>query len=177
MTQRANLELTPAGDLNYYRASYDTSWYTSFTRDLTMMLRGEVAVADGLGGKPLPFFKNYYGGGIGSVRGYRTGSLGPRDPFDDSSIGGNRRVSGSAELLFPMPGAGLDKSLRIAAFMDAGQVYGSGQKMFSDLRYSTGLALSWISPMGPIRVSLAYPVGQKSGDRIQKGQFTLGQTF
>ncbi|MFM9971050.1 MAG: outer membrane protein assembly factor BamA [Burkholderiales bacterium] len=178
LVQRANLEVTPAGDLNYYRLTVETNWYYSFTRDLTMMLRGEAATADGFGNKPLPFFKNFYGGGIGTLRGYRTASLGPRDPVDDSSIGGNKRLTGSAELLFPMPGAGLDRSLRIAVFADAGQVYGVSEKMsLGSLRYSSGLALSWLSPMGPIRVSLAYPLNVKTGDKLQKGQFTLGQTF
>ncbi len=178
LVQRANLEVTPAGDLNFYRYTYDTSWFYSFTRDLTMMLRGEIATADGFNKKPLPFFKNYYGGGISSVRGFRTASLGPRDPVDDSSIGGNKRITGTAELLFPMPGAGLDRSLRLATFLDAGQVYGANDKMsLSELRYSTGLALSWISPMGPIRISMAAPLNHKTGDKTQRAQFTMGQTF
>ncbi len=178
LVQRANLEVTPAGDLNYYQYTYNTAWYYSFNRDLTMMLRGEISTADGFNKKPLPFFKNYYAGGIGTVRGFRTASLGPRDSIDDSSIGGDRRVIGTAELLFPMPGAGLDKSLRVAAFVDSGQVYGVGQKLtLSDLRYTSGLAVSWISPMGPIRLSFATPLNQKTGDRIQRAQFTMGQTF
>jgi outer membrane protein insertion porin family len=178
VTQRANIEVTPAGDLNYYRYTYDTSWHYSFSRDLTMMLRGEASAADGFGSKPLPFFKNYYSGGIGSVRGYRTASLGPIDPVDGSSTGGNRRLIGNAELLFPVPGAGLDKSVRLAVFTDAGQVFAADQKLtLSDLRYSTGLALSWISPMGPIRLSYAAPLNQKTGDRIQRAQFTMGQLF
>ena len=143
-----------------------------------MMLRGEFTTADGFNKKPLPFFKNNYAGGIGSVRGYRTASLGQRDPVDDSAIGGDRRLTGGAELLFPVPGSGLDKSLRLALFTDTGQVYGAGQKMnLSDLRYSAGLALSWLSPMGPIRISIANPLNQKEGDKIQKGQFTFGAAF
>ena len=94
IVRRANLELAPVGDLNYYRATLESSWYYSFNRDLTLMMRGEFGVSNGLGNKPLPFFKNLYAGGIGSVRGYRTASLGPRDPTDDTSIGGNRRVVG-----------------------------------------------------------------------------------
>ena len=178
IVQRANLEVTPVGELNYYKYSYETSWYRSLTRDLTMMLRGEFTTADGFNKKPLPFFKNNYAGGIGSVRGYRTASLGQRDPVDDSAIGGDRRLTGGAELLFPVPGSGLDKSLRLALFTDTGQVYGAGQKMnLSDLRYSAGLALSWLSPMGPIRISIANPLNQKEGDKIQKGQFTFGAAF
>ncbi len=178
LVQRANLEVTPAGDLNYYQYTYSTAWFRSFSRDLTMMLRGEIATADGFNKKPLPFFKNYYGGGIGSVRGFRTASLGQRDPIDDSAIGGNRRLMGTAELLFPMPGAGLDKSLRLAAFVDSGQVYAVGQKMtLADLRYTSGLAVSWLSPMGPIRLSIATPLNKKTGDKVQRAQFTIGQTF
>ena len=178
IVQRANLEVTPVGELNYYKYSYETSWYRSLTRDLTMMLRGEFTTADGFNKKPLPFFKNNYAGGIGSVRGYRTASLGQRDPVDDSAIGGDRRLTGGAELLFPVPGSGLDKSLRLALFTDTGQVYGAGQKMnLSDLRYSAGLALSWLSPMGPIRISIANPLNQKEGDKIQRGQFTFGAAF
>ncbi len=178
IVQRANLEVTPVGELNYYKYSYETSWYRSLTRDLTMMLRGEFTTADGFNKKPLPFFKNNYAGGIGSVRGYRTASLGQRDPVDDSAIGGDRRLTGAAELLFPVPGSGLDKSLRLALFTDTGQVYGAGQKMnLSDLRYSAGLALSWLSPMGPIRISIANPLNQKEGDKIQRGQFTFGAAF
>jgi outer membrane protein insertion porin family len=176
--QKASLEVTPFGDLSYYKYTYSAQWYHSFTRDLTLMLRGEIATADGFNNKQLPFFKNYYGGGIGSVRGYRTASLGPKDPIDGSVIGGDRRLIGNAEMLFPMPGAGLDKSLRWAAFVDAGQVYGAGQKMaLADLRYTTGLALSWISPMGPLRISLAFGLNQKPGDSIQRAQFTMGQVF
>ncbi len=178
LVRRANLEVTPAGDLNYWKYTYETSWYKSLTRDLTMMLRGEFSSADGYNNKPLPFFKNNYAGGIGSVRGYRTASLGPRDATDDSSIGGSRRLTGTAELLFPFPGAGLDKSLRMAVFTDTGQVWGSDQKMsLSDLRYSAGLAVSWLSPMGPIRVSVANPLNKQAGDKVQRGQFTFGSLF
>lgn len=176
--QRAGLEVTPAGDLRYYRANYEHNWYYSFSRDLTLLLRGEFGKASGFGDKPLPFFKNYYGGGINSVRGYDTASLGPRDPVDDSAIGGDRRVSGSAEMLFPMPGAGLDRSIRLGAFVDTGQVYATGQRLqLSELRYSAGLSLMWVSPIGPIRLSYAFPLNSKPGDRLQRGQFMLGQTF
>ncbi|OGA27315.1 MAG: outer membrane protein assembly factor BamA [Betaproteobacteria bacterium RIFCSPLOWO2_02_FULL_65_24] len=178
VVQRANFEVTPAGDLNYYRISAEHNWYYPLSRNFTMLLRGEIAAGDGFGDKPLPFFKNYYAGGIGTVRGYRAAGIGPRDPFDDSAIGGNKRLIGSAELLFPMPGTGLDRSLRMGAFVDVGQVYAADQKLtVSDMRYSTGLSLLWVSPVGPLRISYAVPLQQKPGDRIQRGQFTLGTTF
>jgi outer membrane protein insertion porin family len=176
--QRANLEVTPAGDLRYYRITAEYNWYASFTRDLTVLLRGEVGAADGLGGRPLPFFKNFYAGGFGTVRGYRTAGIGPRDPFDSSAIGGNRRLSGSAELLFPMPGTGLDRSIRLSAFIDGGQVYAPSEKlMVSDLRYAYGASVAWISPVGPLRLSYAIPLNTKEGDVVQRAQFQLGQVF
>ena len=177
-TIKVGLEGTPAGDLSYYRFNVDESLYYSFTRDLTLYLRGEIATADGFNGRPLPFFKNYYAGGLGTVRGYRVGGIGPRDPTDDSAIGGNRRITSSAEILFPMPGAGLDRSLRLALFVDAGQVFAPDQKLkLSDMRYSAGLGATWISPFGPLRISYAFPFKDGPGDRIQRAQFAFGQQF
>lgn len=177
VVSRANLEATPAGDLRYYRATLDHSWYHSLTRDLTVMLRAEYSQADGFGGKPLPFFKTYYAGGFGSVRGFRSAGLGPRDSTDNSAIGGERRVTGSAELFFPMPGFGLDRSVRLSTFVDGGQVYGPGQSTFSDLRYAAGVSLFWQSPFGPLRVSYAMPINSGPNDRVQRAQFTFGQSF
>ncbi len=131
-----------------------------------------------MSGKPLPFFKNYYAGGVTSVRGYNTSSLGPRDATDNSILGGNRRLVGNAELLFPMPGAGSDRSVRLGAFVDGGQVFAPGDKIaLSDVRYAAGLSLAWNSPVGPLKFSIAKPLNAKSNDNIQRLQFTLGQVF
>jgi outer membrane protein insertion porin family len=125
----------------------------------------------------LPFFKNFYAGGPGSVRGYEAYSLGPRDP-QGNSLGGNRQVIGNAELQFPVPGAEQERSLRLAAFVDAGQVWGQGEKAsLSDLRYSAGIALAWSSPFGPMRISFGNPINKKEGDRVQRLQFTFGTGF
>ena len=118
---RASTELA-GGDLQYYRFGYQHQWYYPLTRDLTLSLGGELGYAEGYGNRPLPFFKNFFVGGPNSVRGYRSFSLGPRDELGNA-VGGNRKLIGSAELLFPMPGANRDPSLRLAAFVDAGQVY------------------------------------------------------
>jgi outer membrane protein insertion porin family len=175
---RTGLEVSPTGDLNYYRITAEYNRWLPLTRDLTLMARGEIGAADGFGNKPLPFFKNFYAGGIGTVRGYRTAGLGPRDPFDDSAIGGNKRMSGSVELLFPFPGTGLDRSMRLSTFLDAGQVYSETEKLnFSSLRYSYGLAFSWSSPIGPFKISYAFPYKFQPGDRTQRGQFQLGTVF
>ena len=177
--QRVSSEVTmPVGDLRYYKVGYEHQWFYPVSQTFTLMLRGDVGIGDGMSGKPLPFFKNYYAGGVTSVRGYNTSSLGPRDLTDNSILGGNRRMVGNAELLFPMPGSGTDRSVRLGAFVDAGQVFAVGEKIaLSDLRYAAGLSLAWNSPVGPLRFSVARPLNAKPNDDIQRLQFTLGQVF
>lgn len=166
------------GDLEYYRLGFNQQFYWPLSRTLTLFLNADLGYASGRGEKPLPFFKNYYAGGPTSVRGYEDFSLGPRDS-EGNSLGGTRRVVGNAELLFPMPGAAQDKSLRVALFLDAGQVYAEGAPVeLSELRTSTGLALSWASPLGPLRLSYAWPLNAQEGiDREQRLQFRFGTTF
>jgi len=171
---RASGEIA-GGDLQYYRLAYQQQWYYPLTRTFTLHLGGEIAYAGGYGDKPLPFFKNYYAGGPGSVRGYRSFSLGPKDENGDAT-GGNRKLVGVAEFLFPMPGAEQDRSLRLAAFVDGGQVYPNKIEL-GELRFATGIALFWSSPMGPLRLSWAHPLGTQSGDRKQQLQFTFGTGF
>ena len=166
-----------SGDLRYYRLNYQHQWYYPLSRDYTLLLRGDLGYAAGLGDRPLPFFKAYFVGGPDSVRGYEAFSLGPRD-INGNAIGGRTKVVGSAEFLFPMPGASREQSLRLAAFLDAGQVYGDEQKVeLSELRYSTGIALSWLSPFGPLRLSIGHPLNRKPGDEVQRLQFTFGTGF
>jgi outer membrane protein insertion porin family len=166
------------GTLRYYRTNLQYQHYLPIGRDYTLMLNGELGTADGLGGRPLPFYKYYYGGGVGSVRGYKGGSLGPIDSATDERLGGDRRFVANAEFLFPMPGGGLDKSFRLGAFVDAGWVWGVGEKMgANDLRYSAGLSLSWASPLGPLKFSLAQPLNSKSSDKLQRLQFQMGTVF
>ena len=139
-------------------------------------------MGNGLGGKPLTIYRSYYAGGVTSVRCYDVGCLGPRQ--NDEAIGGNKRVVMNAELLFPIPGTGLDKSLRLGWFFDAGQVFGPKDDLgryskvaLNDLRYSTGLAVAWSSPMGPLKFSIAQPLNDKESDKTQRFQFTMGTTF
>ena len=178
--QSASVEVgLPGGNLKYIRPSYQYQQFFPLTRIFTLMMNGQVDVANGFGGKQLPFWKNYYAGGIGSVRGYESGSLGPRDPsFNDNALGGNRRLIGNAEMLFPLPGLGLGKSVRLGAFFDAGNVWGYGSKVsISDMRYSVGLSVAWTSPFGPLKFSFANPLNVKTGDKVQHFQFQLGNTF
>jgi outer membrane protein insertion porin family len=166
------------GGLQYQRYGVNQQFYWPLTTSLTLFLNMDLGYARGSGGKPLPFFKNFYAGGPGTVRGYDDFSLGPRDA-EGNTLGGTRRVVGNLELLFPMPGAAQDNSLRLGAFIDAGQVYGDGDPVdLSELRYSAGLALSWASPVGPLRLSYASPINERKGfDRVQRLQFKFGTTF
>jgi outer membrane protein insertion porin family len=173
----------PGGSLHYYKANLQHQRFVPIGRDYTLMLNGEAGFGNGYGGKPLPFFKNYYAGGIGSVRGYDTASLGPRDLDSNGNptseaLGGNRRIIGSAEFLFPVPGMGKDRSMRMGAFVDAGQVWATGQKLaLGDLRYSAGVSMAWNSPFGPLKFSIANPINKKPEDRAQRFQFQMGSTF
>ena len=185
----------PGLDLQYYRLTYQFQQYFALFPRVTLAFNGELGYGDGYSGDPYPFFKNYYVGGIGSVRGFETGSLGPRD-IDDSPLGGNRRINFSFEAYVPIPGA--DRTLRALTFVDAGWVWGqqvqrdangvpvfvNGQPQYEngridlgDLRYSVGIGVAWISPLGPLRLSYAYPLNTKPEDRIQRFQFQIGTGF
>lgn len=168
----------PGANMKYYRANYQYQHFWPITRSMTLMLNGEGGIANGYGGKELPFWKNFYAGGIGSVRGYEGSTLGARDPNTGYAMGGTRRLVGNVELLFALPGMGQDKSVRLSAFVDAGQVWAKEESVaLSDLRYSMGVALAWTSPMGPLKFSLAKPFKNQPGDRLQRLQFQMGTTF
>lgn len=179
--QRANFELGLFADLRYYRAVYQYQKYQPIFKTLTLALNGEVGYGNGLGGRPFPVFKNFYAGGIGSVRGFEGSSLGDRDlptplnPQGDA-MGGSKRLVGNVELQFPFPGSGRDRSLRWFTFVDGGNVFNSKIK-FDELRYSAGIGLSWISPIGPLKISYGKPLNSKPGDLIQNFQFQLGTGF
>jgi outer membrane protein insertion porin family len=176
--QRASLEVAlPVFDMRYYKLNYQHQWFHPVSSNVTLMLNGQAGMAGGYDGKELPFFKNFYAGGPGSVRGYESNSLGPRDS-SGAVLGGPRRVLGGAELLAPFPGMGKDNSVRLSGFFDAGAVYGPGDSPGSTgMRYSTGVAVTWISPVGPLKFSYALPLNKQPVDRLQKFQFTLGTVF
>ena len=178
LMQRLAAEIgTPLGSLQYYKLSFQHQQYFPLSKNFTLMLNGEVGFGDGLSGKPLPFFKNFYAGGTSSVRGFENGTLGPKDVNDDA-LGGNKRIVGNAELFFPLPGLKDDQSLRMSAFIDAGAAFGSDEQFaFEELRYSAGVAVLWVSPLGPLKFSLAQPLVSKTGDQEEVFQFTLGNVF
>jgi outer membrane protein insertion porin family len=160
---------------------YEQQSYIPLTRKITLALKGELDYGRGLKEHPYPVFKNFYAGGIGSVRGYESSSLGIVDQQQGSlgdALGGSTRVVLNAELQLPVPGSGTDRSLRWFAFADAGQVYQEGQKIrLNELRASAGLGVSWISPVGPLKLSYAKPLNAKPGDRLERFQFQMGTGF
>ncbi|MDP9108243.1 MAG: outer membrane protein assembly factor BamA, partial [Pseudomonadota bacterium] len=175
--QRANLEVAPLGDLRYYRAIYQHQYFYPLFRTITFATNAEIDYGRGSGGKAYPVFKNFYAGGIGSVRGYDTSSLGPR-ALNGDPLGGSSRLILNAELQFPFPGTGSDRSLRWFTFVDGGNVYADRAHIsLPELRYSAGIGLSWVSPVGPLRLSYGKPLNAKPEDRKQSFQFQLGQGF
>ncbi|HMC17476.1 MAG TPA: BamA/TamA family outer membrane protein, partial [Albitalea sp.] len=175
--QRLNLDWGIAGDAKYLRANAQYQQYIPLSRRFTLGFNAEIGWGKGLGGKPYPIFKNFYGGGLGTVRAFDQGSLGPIDVLG-AYIGGNRRFNMQTQLYLPVPGTGNDRTLRWFGFVDAGNVWGENEKLSANsLRASAGLGLSWISPVGPLQLSYGSPIRKQPGDRIQRLQFQIGTAF
>jgi outer membrane protein insertion porin family len=176
--QRVNGDWGVAADIKYVRASYQIQQYIPLNKQFTVGLNGEIGWGKGLNGQPYPVFKNFYSGGLGSVRGFEQGSLGPRDTSTDSAIGGAKKITLNAELITPFPGAGNDRTLRMFGFVDAGNVFKETTSYsLADLRASAGVGISWISPVGPLRLGIARALRKEATDRIQTVQFQIGTSF
>jgi outer membrane protein insertion porin family len=160
------------------RATYQYQQFVPINKQFTAAFNGELGWGAALGGRTYPVFKNFYGGGLGSVRGFEQGSLGPLDSVG-TVLGGNRKINLNAEILAPFPGAGNDRTLRMYAFVDVGSIAGpdATNENASSLRASTGVGISWISPVGPLRLAIARPLKQYEGDKIQSMQFQIGTSF
>ncbi|CAM0558086.1 outer membrane protein assembly factor BamA [Vreelandella titanicae] len=200
--QRLSLETgVPGSDSEYYKLraraqqlfpiNDDESWAFKFT--------GNVGYADTLGGNdPFPFYENFYAGGLGSVRGFTSNTLGQRttpatEGGRDRTLGGNVSIEGSAEIIFPLPFVEDQRALQTSLFLDGGNTFltscydvlaeDAGRQQcnsgvdLGDLRYSAGIGLSWLTPVGPLTFSVAEPLNDESGDDTQFFQFSLGQTF
>lgn len=179
--QRANAEWSVAGDARYLRATYQYQEYIALSKQFTAAFNADVGVGVASGGGAFPVFKNFFGGGLGSVRGFEQASLGPRDS-GGSVVGGTRKMNLNAELLTPFPGAGNDRSLRLYGFLDVGSVSGPDRGLAANanansLRSSVGVGVSWISPVGPLRLAFAKPIKKYDGDKIQSVQFQIGTNF
>ena len=200
----------PGSGIQYYQLGHQQTWYFPLNKTFTLMLNGQFGISGRYGKtSEVPFMFNQTGGGLGSVRGFESGSLGPKvydiDPIDGSrdteTYGGKFAANVNAELLFPFPGVKDSRTVRLSLFADAGSVWdgktynpnrysasnpnGSNGYYAADyrstfreeLRYSAGAALTWISPVGPIKLSYAYPLRKRDTDLIQRFQFQLGTVF
>ncbi|MFC4161548.1 outer membrane protein assembly factor BamA [Chitinimonas lacunae] len=185
----------PGSDYKYYKLTAQQQWFFPLSKDFTFLWNIEGGYARGYGGEALPFTQRFNAGGVGSVRGYETASLGPkeRNSFNDYvAVGGNRTLINNFELLLPVPGLKNDNSTRLSLFVDGGTVWGEDEKFdFKAMRYSAGIAFQWIGPLGPMKFSLARPLNAKKdsiaivdgkettikGDELRRFQFQLGRTF
>lgn len=174
---RVNIDSSFLADQRYVRADLQLQQYFTPFRRVTLGINAELGYGRGLGNKPYPIFKNFFGGGLGTVRGFDQGSLGQVDNLG-AYLGGNRRLNINSELYLPFPGTGNDRTLRWFTYLDVGNVWGVDDRLTIDsLRASIGVGFSWVSPVGPIKISYGSPIKKEPTDRIQRLQFQLGTAF
>lgn len=177
----------PGSDLEFYKFAYLTKFYFGLTDDLTVLLRTNLAYGNGYGElNELPFYERYFAGGLRTVRGYNSNSLGPRDDFGTAK-GGNFRITAGADFIFPIPFVEKPpSSVRLSAFYDIGNVfletaptYNSSEDGFSyeELRASAGLSFVWLAPIGPLRFSWSKALNDVEGDHLRVFQFSIGSFF
>ncbi|HVV68892.1 MAG TPA: outer membrane protein assembly factor BamA [Gammaproteobacteria bacterium] len=159
--------------LDYFKLFYNATVYQPIARGFIVALNTNLGYGNGYAGfGDLPFFKNYYAGGIGTVRGYEGNTLGPRDS-NNNPIGGNVEATGSFNLIFPNP---FSEKFRTSVFLDAGNVF-ENQLNFNEMRTSAGLEVDWVSPLGPLKFSLAQALNPRSNDDLQFFQFSVGTSL
>jgi len=170
---------TPAGNMTFYRLFGQYQKYHSFSKANILSFNGEVGYGQAYGSNPFPITKNYYVGGIGSVRGYAPGSLGPTYYNTNygayQPTGGQSKIVTNLEYTVPVPGSGTEKTLRMFTFVDGGNAFGENINLV--LRYSYGVGISWISPLGPLKFSYGVPIHAQPTDNIQRLQFQVGTAF
>jgi outer membrane protein insertion porin family len=202
-SQRLALNVAlPGSGLEYYKATYKAQYLRGLTRSLSLKLRADLGYGESYGDtSQLPFFKNFYGGGFGSVRGFESNSLGPQDtPCSGSAescnnqsaynrpdpIGGNVQIEFGSEVIFPMPFVKDKRSMQSAFFIDAGNIFNTkcGDTQLNcfkpdvgELRYSVGVGVTWLSAMGPLTFSYAKPLNSSEYDETENFQFSLGNQF
>jgi len=190
MTKYTATISAPVMDLQYYKLQAQTEYYKPLdtNKKFTLKLRGSLGYSDDYGGEQYPFFKNFYMGGVRTVRGYRTSSIGPKYYNSTAgrwfTTGGQKSALASVELYFPVPGLKKNESFRLSTFFDAGGVFsdnesvsGTEQYEQGEMRYSMGLGVQWNSPFGPLQLSIAEPLNDDGKDRTQRFQFGMGSTF
>jgi len=181
----------PGSTVEYYIGRYEWLQYFPFFGPTFLEFNTEFVYADSLGDTTeIPPFKRTFGGGPGSVRGYREGWLGPRDT-NNNPFGGNMQLSSQLEMVVPIPGE-LGNTTRFSLFFDAGNIFSTDSTPFfdrdtgepesfdfdfADFRYSVGVSVQWLAPLGLFRFSYAFPLQDEPGDRIERFQFTIGSAF
>lgn len=201
-SQRLGINVAlPGSGLEYYKVTYKGQYLTGLTRSLSLKLRTDLGYGESYGGTTqLPFFKNFYGGGFGSVRGFKRNTLGPQDTpchlldppcnttyiDDPDPIGGNVQIEFGAEVIFPLPFIKDQRSVQSAFFVDVGNIFNTkcGDTQINcfkpdaeELRYSVGVGATWLSGFGPITFSFAKPLNSNEFDETEVFQFSLGNTF
>ena len=182
-------DVVPFGDLKYYHLSYQYQQFIPLGKRFTLALNTELDYGKGLSGSVYPFYSNLYAGGLGSVRGYESGKVGPRElanPNNGSNTGdvytgGNKRVIANLEFQFPIPGMTKSKQARLFLFTDAAGLWADNNPYVisgsQGMRYSYGMGLVWNSPIGPLKFSYGLPIKKKPNDILQKFQFQMGTSF
>jgi outer membrane protein insertion porin family len=177
---RLNGEWSVGGELRYVRGTAQYQQFYPISKKTTAAFNTEVSMGAGTDGLAYPVFKNYYSGGLGSVRGFEQGSLTTESQRNSglTATGGAKKFTFNAEVLSPLPGGGNDRTLRWYGFFDAGGIYDTNETVnFSSMRTSTGVGISWVSPVGPLRLAFAKPISKFDGDKIQQLQFQIGTSF
>ncbi len=202
MSHRVNAEIAlPGSDVEYQKVTYDAQAYFPLGKDFVLRGYGKLGY-----GNDLPFYKNFYAGGFGSVRGYDNSTLGPRYPGvyydarniddpDPEEVGGNALVQFGTELVLPVPFKGdWARQVRPVLFAEGAQVFDTQcDVQFSatdrqtckdnfgfdagNMRYNVGAGFTWITMIGPLSLSYAYPLNDKPGDETKNIQFEIGRTF
>ncbi|MCS5644193.1 MAG: outer membrane protein assembly factor BamA, partial [Dehalococcoidia bacterium] len=194
-SQSLSFEMTvPGSELEFYRINYSGQIFFPLLGPFVLRLRTDLGYGDAYGGTDtFPFYKHFFAGGMGSVRGFESNKLGPRstpspqDQFNDPDpIGGNALIELSTEVLFPLPFIEDQSQMRSVLFFDAGNVFNTNCPEVSvvcldledgELRYSAGLAVTWITGFAPISFAISVPINEKDGDESEAFQFELGKTF
>ncbi len=167
---------SPLGDFRYYKIDASHKSYYPINQELTFNLKGDIGIGSGYGGKRLPFFERYYGGGSSSVRGFDFNSLG--DTYSDgNAIGGGLSLLASTSIISTLDFVGKKAdNMRVSAFIDAGSI-STKLSSFDDIRSATGVAFNWLTPVGPIGIYAAIPLLKNSGDSTKNIDFTIGTSF
>ena len=178
LTRLSSEVAVPGSELTYYKLFARHQRFVPLVGEFVLVLEGELGYGDGFGGTgELPLTDNFFAGGLRSVRGFKANTLGPRDSRGEP-LGGNLKTVGTVEVILPLPFTKDSNTFRITSFFDIGNVYGPNEDFDSDtLRYSTGVAAVWVTPVGPLTMSYSRPIRTLPNDETQGFQLTFGTSF